>query len=185
MPFAELGGIFPYSGGIDSESRIYNFSSSHSRVTPVTEFGRIDVTRGFSHSAITAYNERLNSSAVDISGVFSTHAAAYPLPTSFPAFFRSLPHAGPPSTAGTVLSRPKSTPLFSSIGATSGTADLFAGYARFLDASVRRKISLEDAGIDLDELGDLANDFWTLHDTAGGETNQDDSDSDGRGEDED
>ncbi|KAJ7046455.1 Misato segment II tubulin-like domain-containing protein [Mycena alexandri] len=184
MPFAELGGIFPHSG-MESESRTYNFSSFHSRATPVTEFGRLDVTRGFSRSAITAYNERLNSSAVDISVVFSTHAAAYPLPTSFPAFFWPAPPTGPPSATVPVLSRPRSTPLFSSIGATSGTADLFSNYARFLDDSVRRKISLEDAGIDLDEMGDLANDFWTLHDTAGGETNRDDSDSDGRGEDED
>jgi hypothetical protein len=38
-------------------------------------------------------------------------------------------------------------------------------------------------GIDLDEMSDLANDLWTLHDTAGGEPDPT-SDSDGRGEDE-
>jgi hypothetical protein len=48
---------------------------------------------------------------------------------------------------------------------------------------VRRKISAADAGIDLDDMGDLANDFWTLHYNAGGETDPG-SDSDVRGEDE-
>jgi hypothetical protein len=38
-------------------------------------------------------------------------------------------------------------------------------------------------GIDLDEMSDLANDLWTLHDTAGDEPDPT-SDSDGRGEDE-
>ncbi|KAJ7162919.1 mtDNA inheritance protein Dml1 [Mycena filopes] len=184
VPFVELAGIFPYDTLESEWSRLYNFSSSRSRPSPVTQFARRDVTRGFSHSAITSYNERLASLSPDSSVVSSTHAAAYPLPTSFPAFFRS---AGAEALSPQTLSRPRATPLFSSLSATTGTADLFAGYARFLDDSVRRKISVEDAGIDLDELGDLANDFWTLHDTAGGDTKADrvDSDEDGRGEDED
>ncbi|KAJ7626585.1 Misato segment II tubulin-like domain-containing protein [Mycena polygramma] len=181
-PFAGLRGVFPCADGVGLEHRIYNFSSS----TPTpgqVQLSRRDVTRGFSPSGITSYHEWLSGSDTRGSMVSSTHAAAYPLPTSFPAFFSptedTLPRNGPPG----VLSRPHFTSVFSSIGATSGASDFFSGYARFVADSVRRKISISEAGIDLDEMADLANDLWTLHYNAGGET-EPGSDEDVRGEDE-
>ncbi|KAJ7846892.1 Misato segment II tubulin-like domain-containing protein [Mycena olivaceomarginata] len=183
VPFAELRGVFPYVDAVDLERRIYNFSSCTPTPTSATQFSRYDVTRGFPSSGIAAYNQLLSGFGFEASVVSSTHAAAYPLPTSFPPFFSSaettFPQSGPPG----ILSRPRSTVLFSSIGA-SGASDFYSGYARFLDESIRRKISVETTGgIDLDEMSDLANDLWTLHDTAGGEPDPT-SDSDGRGEDE-
>ncbi|KAJ6554978.1 Misato segment II tubulin-like domain-containing protein [Mycena vulgaris] len=177
LPFAELNGAFPHADTLELEKHIYNFSSS---IT--TPFGRRDVTRGFSHPAITSYNEWLARSGVISSGISSTHAAAYPLPTSFPAFFSSDDRLSTNGPSG-LLSRPRSTSVFASIGATSGTAAFFSGYAIFLEDCTRRKIAVENAGIDLDEMGDLANDLWTLHDNAGGETDGT-SDADVRGEDE-
>ncbi|KAF7365631.1 MtDNA inheritance protein Dml1 [Mycena venus] len=69
-----------------------------------------------------------------------------------------------------------------------GTRGFFSGYAQFLDDNIRRRKNIvENAGIDLDldEMGDLANDLWTLHDNVGGETDDPGSDGDVRGEDED
>ncbi|KAJ7648544.1 Misato segment II tubulin-like domain-containing protein [Mycena rosella] len=146
LPFAELGGQ--------------------------TQFGRRDVTRGFSHAGITSYNEWIYRSGVDASVISS----------SFPAFFSSA-ETWLPNTPPMVSLRPASTSVFSSIGVTSGTAGFFSDYAELLEDWTRRKISVENAGIDVDELGDLANDLWTLHDNAGGET-YGGSDTDVRGEDE-
>ncbi|KAJ7258754.1 mtDNA inheritance protein Dml1 [Mycena haematopus] len=180
VPFTELSGVFPEADTMELPHRIYNFSSRTS--SPSAQFSRHDVTRGFSTTGITSYNERLKDFQDSV--VSSTHAATYPLPTSFPAFFsypeNYLSQGGPPG----ILSRPRSTSVFSSIGVTSGASNLFSGYARFLDDSIRRKFSVEYCGIGLDEMGDLANDLWTLHDNAGGEIDPD-SDLDVRGEDED
>ncbi|KAJ7166314.1 Misato segment II tubulin-like domain-containing protein [Mycena crocata] len=190
LPFAELSGVFPHADEL--EKRIYNFSSainaSKSNPHPAC-FGRRDVTRGFdSHPRITSYNEWRShrQSDIDDSLVSSTHAAAYPLPTSFPAFFRSADTPSGPSGQG-LLSRPRSTSVFSSIGATSGTAALFAGYAAFLEECARTQ-KISNAGIDGDEMRDLANELWTLRDNAGGEADRatsETSDVDVRGEDED
>ncbi|KAF7357389.1 Protein dml-1 [Mycena sanguinolenta] len=194
VPFAELSGAFPEADAMELGYRIHNFSSS----TPSVQFGRHDVTRGFSTTGMTFYNERLSSvqgaavsrystaAAPSIQSVLSwfssTHAAAYPLPTSFPAFFSSaeanLPQGGPSG----ILSRPRSTSVFSSVGVASGASNFFSDYARFLDRSIRRKVSVETCGIGLDEMRDLANDLWTLHDNAGGQI---DLGPDVRGEDED
>ncbi|KAJ6455441.1 Misato segment II tubulin-like domain-containing protein [Mycena sanguinolenta] len=176
VPFAELSGVFPEADAIELAHRIHNFSSS----TPSIQFCRHDVTRGFSTTGMTFYNERLSS--VHGAAVSSTPAAAYPLPTSFPAFFSSaeahLPQGGPSG----ILSRPRSTSVFSSVGVAGGASNFFSDYARFLDSSIRRKISVETCGIGLDEMRDLTNDLWTLHDNAGGQI---DPDPDVRGEDED
>ncbi|KAJ6584373.1 mtDNA inheritance protein Dml1 [Mycena capillaripes] len=182
LPFAELRGTFPHADTMELESRIHNFSSPASTAHP-TQSGRRDVTRGFSPTGINSYNERLSSSNFDRSMVSSTHAAAYPLPTSFPPFFSSTDVYEAQSGPLGILSRPRSTSVFSSIGATSGASEFFSGFARFVEDSTRRKISVLEAGIDLDEMGDLANDLWTLHYNAGGETDPG-SDLDVRGEDE-
>ncbi|KAJ7119836.1 mtDNA inheritance protein Dml1 [Mycena epipterygia] len=185
FPFAELSGVFPNADAVELEKRIYNFSSSTSGITNGTHFGRRDVTRGFSHPGITSYNEWLRRSGIDDHGsVVSTHAAAYPLPTSFPAFFNSSETWSSPSGPSGILSPPRSASVFSSIGATSAAAGFFSDYARFVEDCARQKISVENTGIDLDDMADLANDLWTLHDNAGGDTDEK-SDEDVRGEDED
>jgi hypothetical protein len=52
-----------------------------------------------------------------------------------------------------------------------------------VEGLARRKTAVENSGIDLDEMGDLANDLWTLHDNAGGDADGK-SDTDVLGEDE-
>ncbi|KAJ7505868.1 Misato segment II tubulin-like domain-containing protein [Mycena galericulata] len=179
-PFTELSGAFPHG---EIAQGIHNFSASGSGFPLPTEFGRRDVTRGFSSKEITAYNEWLRQSGIDESLVSSIHAAAYPLPTSFPSFFTAAETSLQPRGAPGILSRPRSVSVFSSIGASSGTAGLFSGYARFVETCARRKIAVEHMGVDADEMGDLANDLWTLHDNAGGEIDPGE-DTDVRGEDE-
>ncbi|KAK7001822.1 protein dml-1 [Favolaschia claudopus] len=183
VPFAELSGVFPHASAPELDRRIYNFSS-YTSISQSTLFSRRDVTRGFSPSDITSYDEWRNTFGFDETAASSTHAAAYPLPTSFPAFFSS-PEAQAGSGPPEVLSRPRSTTVFSSLGATSGASGFFSGYARFLENGFRRRISVEKTGIELEELGDLVNDFWTIHDNVGGGGGDElDSDSDVHGEDE-
>lgn len=112
----------------------------------------------------------------------SVHAPAYPLPTSFPSFFKS-PRLNA-SGRGGLLAPTRSAPLFTSVVTGSGTADLFSTYARFVEDCVRRKADV-GVGVDRDELRDLGNDLWTLHDNfADGNTGLGGNDDDSMGEDE-
>ena len=57
--------------------------------------------------------------------------------------------------------------IFSSLSATAGTGILFADYARFVSKCVeRRRGSALIQGIvdDLDDLKELVNDLWMIHD---------------------
>ncbi|KAJ7268065.1 Misato segment II tubulin-like domain-containing protein [Mycena rebaudengoi] len=181
VPFAELRGAFPHVMAADLGIQLYNFSSLNSRPGG-SSFSRRDVTRGFSPQCITSYDEWSTGTGIDSSIVSCTHAEAYPLPTSFPAFFKST-EILPPGRSG-ILTRPGSISLFSSVGATAGTANLFLTYTKFLEDCVRRKSSIHETGIEIDEMADLVNDLWTLHDNAGGAADAS-SDTDEHGEDED
>jgi hypothetical protein len=113
------------------------------------------------------------------------HAPAYPIPTSFPSFFKADDTNR--SRRPGILTRPPTAPLFSSISTTSATAQLFSGYATSIETCLSRKFAVESIGIDGDELKELANDLWTLHDNFddGGSTTLDDDGGNSIGEDED
>lgn len=83
--------------------------------------------------------------------------------------------------------RPPVTALFSSLSTTSSTAKLFSRYATSIETCLSRKFALESIGSDADELKELANDLWTLHDNfgddgGGGATLGNDGDSFGEDE---
>ncbi|KAJ7644693.1 Misato segment II tubulin-like domain-containing protein [Roridomyces roridus] len=166
-PFAELDGIFPSMGTLDLERQIYSLSASKNNSLPRSVFGRRDVTRGFSLAEIKSYDEWRTDNNFMASTI---HAGAYPLPTSFPTFFRPET-GGDPDVSNPTLSlyRPPSTKVLSSITTSSGSARMLGEYARFVQDCKRRKMPVGTTGLDGDEMGELENDLWTLCDNAGGE----------------
>jgi hypothetical protein len=73
-----------------------------------------------------------------------------------------------PSRRTGVLMPARSTPMFSSITTSSQTADLFFEYSTFIENCVKRKSAVHvTVGLDMDEMKDLVNDLWTLHDNYG------------------
>jgi hypothetical protein len=51
--------------------------------------------------------------------------------------------------------------MFSSIATSSQTAELFSTYAAFATDCIKRNAL---GSVDVDELREIANDLWTLHD---------------------
>ncbi|KAJ7868755.1 mtDNA inheritance protein Dml1 [Mycena olivaceomarginata] len=199
VPFAELRGVFPYVDAVDLERRIYNFSSCTPTPTSATQFSRYDVTRGFPSSGIAAYNQRLSGFGFEASVVsrygrpfvsvpFHHGSAALTqrrIPFRHHSLLSSVPPRPPSPKAGRLESCPG--PVRRSSSLRLGRVGRRISTPATRGSSTRAyagKFSVETTGgIDLDEMSDLANDLWTLHDTAGGEPDPT-SDSDGRGEDE-
>lgn len=115
-----------------------------------------------------------------MSAATRTHAPAYPLPASFPTF---------PLGKNNLIRRPgvlATTPVLSSIAISTSTAALFASYARLVEQCLRRVSSTDVIpGVDRDEMKELANDLWTLHDGYVDDEYVVDDEGDSRGEDED
>ena len=97
----------------------------------------------------------------------SSHVAIeYPLPSSFPSFFRAqdlsaeLRH----SHHG-VLTCTRSAPMVSTLESGCALPRLFTQYADFVGQCVRRKIDWATVGcVDKDEARQLRDDLWTLRD---------------------
>lgn len=53
--------------------------------------------------------------------------------------------------------------MVSSLATTSATASLFSNYATFIEKCVKRKTDT-GTGVEFDDLKDLTNELWTLHD---------------------
>lgn len=50
---------------------------------------------------------------------------------------------------------------------------MFEGYAIFIDKCIsRRTTSIASIDVSLDDLKELANDLWTMHDNSSGETDE-------------
>ncbi|KAF8055192.1 mtDNA inheritance protein Dml1 [Lyophyllum atratum] len=147
--FSELSGIFPFHSPEDFDERLVNFSASRGEHDGAKsrQFTRLDVTRGFSPSGISAYEQ--------------VHAPAYPIPTSYPSFFK--PADSTPSRQG-IFAQPVKTSVFSSLSTSSHTANLFSSHASAIETYLKRKPAVEVLGFENDDLKDLVNDLWTLHD---------------------
>lgn len=99
----------------------------------------------------------------------------YPLPTSFPSFLwndTAIQHTSLTASSelnGTV----KGVASLSTTGRLSG---LFKRYATFAETCLSRRAQAAlDCGVDLDELRELVNDLWTIHDNSSGSLREDDS----------
>lgn len=162
--FCELSGIFPVDSSENLEARLVNFSAARTKNGGAmhTQFTRQDVTRGFSPSNILTYEQWSSGQPLQDIFVFSTHAGAYPIPTSFPPFFKPLDTKS--SHRRGVLTQPTECAVFSSLSTSSSTGSLFSSYTSTIETYLRRKPDTEALGFDRDDLKDLVGDLWTLHD---------------------
>ncbi|KAG5648222.1 hypothetical protein DXG03_006179 [Asterophora parasitica] len=142
------------------------------------QFARLDVTRGFSPSGIPVYDKWSSGQPLQDSFITRIHAASYPIPTSFPPFFkRDVSHRRG------VLTQPMECSVFSSLSTNTRTAHLFSSHASAIKIYLQRKPAVETLGFDADDLKDLVNDLWALH-VNFGESGDSDSDDGSLGEDE-
>ncbi|KAF8990150.1 mtDNA inheritance protein Dml1 [Cyathus striatus] len=162
IPFGELMGAFPVTSPEELQHDVVNFSA-YSIPKVGIQHARIDVTRGFSPSFITGYeNWSANSKSIPQTLVSRFHAPAYPLPTSFPSFFN--PAANVLSPSGSPYYS-YTTKALSSVTSSTTTASLLKERAIFIEACVKRRAgAVVASGIESDELKDLVNDLWTMHD---------------------
>lgn len=90
------------------------------------------------------------------------HAPALPIPTSFPPILKSS-GLSPSSAARTAR-------CLSSLYSTSATSRLLSAHASFIDECIKRKKDFASVmGIEIDEIRELANDLWAIHDAYHGE----------------
>jgi hypothetical protein len=94
--------------------------------------------------------------------IIRKHALAYPIPSSFPSYILDPSSIMPHEPTG-IFSRSRPTSMMSSLSITSLTSSLFSNYATFIDRCVQRKVDT-GTGVDFDDLRDLGNELWTLHD---------------------
>uniref|UniRef100_A0A8H7XJ48 Tubulin nucleotide-binding domain-like protein n=1 Tax=Psilocybe cubensis TaxID=181762 RepID=A0A8H7XJ48_PSICU len=153
-PFSELSGSFPR---VDFTRDIANFSSEESVKSP---YCRWDVTRGLTPKQIGEYD---TWSTQNLCVKSSVHAHALPLPNSFPIFNAS---ESPKSKKNSEVAE-----VYSSLSASSNSSKMFRKYAMFIDeCGKRRTTTTASIDIPVDDLRELANDLWTMHDNASEET---------------
>ncbi|KAK0472827.1 mtDNA inheritance protein Dml1 [Armillaria luteobubalina] len=156
-PYAEICGITDItSTEQDLESNIFNFSNME-RFDSRRQFSRRDVTRGFTTHSLGAYDQWSARSSLHDMFITRTHAPAYPAPPAFVPFLR------PTNPLSWSRSGPTPVEMFSSVSTSSGTARMFADYAKFVDSTLRRR-TLGVVSDEMDDLKELANDLWTVHD---------------------
>ncbi|KAA1470407.1 tubulin nucleotide-binding domain-like protein [Dentipellis sp. KUC8613] len=166
-PFAELWGAFPVLTAADFDTRMQNFTCKFTLSEQERELlCRSDVLRGVSDEVQRRAEEWQDSDAVQ--GALIRRSLAYPMPTSFPSFFRA-PHlnADLRRTPRGIVAPPRAAPMVSSFALSAGTPDLFSRYATFVERCVRTKVDWQLVGADVDDVRDLVNDLWTLSDSFG------------------
>lgn len=91
------------------------------------------------------------------------------MPSSFPPIKQRVSES-PVIASDLTASQPSSLPtteVFSSMSTSSNTAKYLEGYALFMEKSAQRHTTaIASMDISLDDLKDLANDLWTIHDNA-------------------
>ena len=92
------------------------------------------------------------------------HGPPYPLPDSFPAIPGDVTNIMPSGIidGSDILPTVKA---YTSISTSSATSETFESYALFIDKCINRRssaVALMD--VSSDDLKDLANDLWTIHD---------------------
>ena len=96
------------------------------------------------------------------------HGPPYPLPDSFPSipgddttFVMPLgSRSGIADTSGIL----PTVEGYTSISTSSAISTMFEDYALFADKCINRRTSAALIDVSLDDLKDLANDLWTIHD---------------------
>ncbi|KAF8483626.1 tubulin nucleotide-binding domain-like protein [Russula ochroleuca] len=183
-PFAELSGAFPASSVDALTTRVHCFTTNQlkNKGGGSALLYRRDVTRGWPEL------ERRQFDGLSAGSAFSLHSPIeYPLPSSYPSFFRTQElNAKPRHTPRGILTHQRSVPMVSTLASGCTLPHLFTQYADFVGRCVQRKINWEAVGIiDKDEARQLRDDLWTLRDNFGEWPGlASDEDDEGIGEDE-
>ncbi|KAK2463884.1 hypothetical protein APHAL10511_004056 [Amanita phalloides] len=156
-PFCQLNGRVPVAISTAFDAQ-FNFSAADTECD-VEEWNRVDVTRGFSPALLGKYDEWHQAANGRGTLVSSTHAFAYPLPSSYPAIFQDTDLVVSPYNGKNV---PPAISVLSSISNNNGMAKTFSAYAGYIQNMLR--LGLPSVGSETDELRELINDLWTLHD---------------------
>ena len=159
---------------------IHTFSQLH-------PYSRFDVTRGFSTNAIEAFDSwsskvsSLSSSYVKrydykigyTSWSFESynfctriHGPPYPLPDSFPPIPGDATDVTPMASKSGIADTGilPTVESYTSISTSSAISTMFEDYAIFTDKCINRRTSTALIDVSIDDLKDLANDLWTIHD---------------------
>ena len=130
--------------------------------------------------ALSVYSELTSASA------HSLHTQiAYPLPSSFPSFFRAQ-HLNADlrrTPRGGIFTRSRSVPMVSTLGSGRALPRLLTQYAEFVRDCLRRKVDWTILGMDEDGARELRDDLWSIRDNFG-ESHELSNDEGGLGEDE-
>ncbi|KAI9465930.1 tubulin nucleotide-binding domain-like protein [Lactarius psammicola] len=185
-PFAELSGAFPASSVEVLDSTTYDFT----RIRSVREdrsplLHRRNVTRGWTELTKRQFEDLDAIPAISASAHSLHTEMEYPLPSSFPSFFKAQ-HLNVDllRTPRGILTRPRSAPMVSTLGSGRASPHLFAQYAEFVRDCLRRKVDWATLGVDEDDARELRDDLWTMHDNFGENHEASGDDGDGLGEDE-
>jgi len=169
-PFAELSGAFPASSVDALSARAHCFTTNKTDHEGRTSawFCRRSVTRGWPELDRCQFADFSAGTGLR----HSLHVPMeYPLPSSFPSFFRAQAlSAELRHTSHGILTRPRSVPMVSTLASGRTLPRLFSQYANFVGQRVRRKINWSTVGIlDKDEAHQLRDDLWALRDNFGEE----------------
>ncbi|KAI0668848.1 tubulin nucleotide-binding domain-like protein [Trametes maxima] len=164
LRISHLSGAYPVPGPVvwspETEKRIYDLSAKSEtnvkggKSSSITEYARLNVSRGLAHSEYEKYYEHFSQKTPP---PFSIHAPPYPTPSSFPHFYAS------PSDAA---NRHRT---LSSLSTSSATAPLFAAHATLVQTCVDRRADVVGRmGLEFDELRELKDELWALCDRYAG-----------------
>ncbi|KAF9257995.1 tubulin nucleotide-binding domain-like protein [Marasmius fiardii PR-910] len=165
----------------------------HSAPTPSTYFSRRDVTRALSFASSTSlrggsHDGYLTGGSIKINNTTRspTRLPSYPIPTSFPNILVDNKEPRIPESGGEVVANHNISDarvgkysdvdvgdkggveplgIFSSLVVSPTIGSIFADYARFVSKCVQdRRGEGADDRDGLDELKEVVNDLWTIHD---------------------
>ncbi|KAH8996757.1 tubulin nucleotide-binding domain-like protein [Lactarius akahatsu] len=186
-PFAELSGAFPASSVEVLDSTTYGFT----RIQPLREdrwsppLHRRNVTRGWTELTRRRFDDLDAVLAISASAHSLHTQIEYPLPSSFPSFFRAQHlNADLLRTPRGILTQARSTPMVSTLGSGWASPFLLTQYAEFLRDCLRRKVDWATLGMDEDDARELRDDLWTMRDNFGEKHELSGDDGGGLGEDE-
>ncbi|KAH9042722.1 tubulin nucleotide-binding domain-like protein [Lactarius pseudohatsudake] len=180
-PFAELSGAFPASSAEVLDSTTY-VATLLNLLPPLH---RRNVTRGWTELTRRQFEDLDAIPAISASAHSLHTQIEYPLPSSFPSFFRAQHlNADLLRTPRGILTRARSTPMVSTLGSGWASPFLFTQYAEFLHDCLRRKVDWATLGMDEDDARELRDDLWTMRDNFGEKHELSGDDGGGLGEDE-
>ncbi|KAJ8584484.1 tubulin nucleotide-binding domain-like protein [Rhizopogon salebrosus TDB-379] len=157
--FGQLGGIVPLPNPA-TKSMFTDLHCNLSTGVPNTDdhavFARQNVTRGLLHGDLTEFDAWCDQSSLREPLMYSTHAPAYPVPTSFPSIF--------------LHTKPRALRMTSSLLTAPSTSTQLMGYARFVEQTARTRRSdgaLMNMGLESDDVKELVSALWEIVDGYG------------------